>query len=148
METEAKERTQWYIPHHGVYHSKKPDKLRVVFDCSARYGNSSLNENLLTGPDVTNGLTGVLCRFRRFPIAIIMCDIEKMFYQLFVTENDRDYFRFQWWEDGDMDRNPIEYRMMYKHLFGAASFPGCANFALKYLAKQQENDYPEASHFV
>ena len=24
----------WYIPHHGVYHPKKPDKIRVVFDCS------------------------------------------------------------------------------------------------------------------
>ena len=22
----------WYIPHHGVYHPRKPDKLRVVFD--------------------------------------------------------------------------------------------------------------------
>ncbi|KAL7870303.1 hypothetical protein SRHO_G00078000 [Serrasalmus rhombeus] len=28
---------KWYIPHHGVYHPKKPDKLHVVFDCSARY---------------------------------------------------------------------------------------------------------------
>ena len=24
----------WYIPHHGVYHPRKPDKIRVVFDCS------------------------------------------------------------------------------------------------------------------
>ena len=23
--------TVWYIPHHGVYHPKKPDKIRVVF---------------------------------------------------------------------------------------------------------------------
>ena len=23
-----------YIPHHGVYHPKKPGKIRVVFDCS------------------------------------------------------------------------------------------------------------------
>ena len=27
----------WYIPHHGIYHPKKPGKLRVVFDCSAKY---------------------------------------------------------------------------------------------------------------
>ena len=25
-----------YIPHHGIYHSKK-NKLRIVFDCSANY---------------------------------------------------------------------------------------------------------------
>lgn len=24
----------WYIPHHGVYHPKKPNKIRVVFDLS------------------------------------------------------------------------------------------------------------------
>ena len=27
----------WYIPHHAVYHKKKPGKIRVVFDCSAIY---------------------------------------------------------------------------------------------------------------
>jgi len=25
----------WYIPHHGVYHPKKPEKIKVVFDCRA-----------------------------------------------------------------------------------------------------------------
>ncbi len=29
---EGKEGEKWYVPHHGVYHSKKPGKLRVVFD--------------------------------------------------------------------------------------------------------------------
>ena len=34
------ERVKWYIPHHGVYNPKK-NKIRVVFDCSARFrGNS------------------------------------------------------------------------------------------------------------
>ena len=27
----------WYIPHHGVYHPKKPVKICVLFDCSADY---------------------------------------------------------------------------------------------------------------
>ena len=55
--------TAWYIPHHGIYHPQKPDKLRVVFDCSASYHSESLNNQLLQGPDLTNGLLGVLCRF-------------------------------------------------------------------------------------
>ena len=25
----------WYILHHGVYHPKKPKKIRLVFDCSS-----------------------------------------------------------------------------------------------------------------
>lgn len=54
----------WYIPHHGVYHPKKR-KLRVVFDCSASYQGTSLNDKLLQGPDLTNSLIGVLTRLRR-----------------------------------------------------------------------------------
>ena len=32
----------WYIPHHGAYHHKKPEKLGVVFDCSAKLRGASL----------------------------------------------------------------------------------------------------------
>ncbi|XP_078321623.1 uncharacterized protein LOC111100747 [Crassostrea virginica] len=136
----------WYIPHHGVYHPRKPGKLRVVFDCSARYKDTSLNEHLLTGPDLTNALTGVLCRFRQYPIAV-MCDVEKMFHQFMVEKSDRDYLRFLWWEDGNLDTEPREYRMRV-HLFGAASSPGCANYGLKFLARNQEEHFPTASFFV
>ncbi|KAK2920524.1 hypothetical protein Q8A73_000009 [Channa argus] len=49
----------WYIPHHGVYHPKKL-KLRVVFDCGASYQGTSLNEQLLQGPNLTSTIIGVL----------------------------------------------------------------------------------------
>lgn len=137
MTTEGASGNTWYIPHHGVYHPRKPGKLRVVFDCSARYKNTSLNEHLLTGPDLTNALTGVLCRFRQHPVAI-MCDVEKMFHQ---------FLRFLWWEDGNLDAEPKEYRMKV-HLFGAAASPGCANYGRKYFAKSQEELQPAASFFV
>ena len=58
----------WYIPHHGIYHPKKPGKIRVVFDCAAQFRGDSLNKNLLQGPDLMNTLTGVLCRFRQEPV--------------------------------------------------------------------------------
>ena len=53
----------WYLPHHGVFHPQKPDKIRVVFDCSAEYKGEALNKYLLQGPDLTNKLVGVLARF-------------------------------------------------------------------------------------
>ena len=56
----------WYIPYHGVYHPKK-HKIRVVFDCGASYEGTSLNSNLLHGPDLTNSLVSVLVRFRLLP---------------------------------------------------------------------------------
>jgi len=37
----------WYIPHHGVYHPKKPGKIRVVFDCFAEYQGHSLNRQTM-----------------------------------------------------------------------------------------------------
>ncbi len=55
----------WYLPHHGVYHPRKPNKIRVVFDCSAKFDGVSLNDVLLQGPDLTNSLIGVLNRFRK-----------------------------------------------------------------------------------
>ena len=27
----------WYLPYNGIYHPSKPNKIRVVFDCSAEY---------------------------------------------------------------------------------------------------------------
>ena len=86
----------WYIPHHGVYHPKKPGKIRIVFDCSADFMGHSLNRHLLQGPDLTNSLVGVLCRFRREPVAFT-CDIEGMFHQVKVNKEHRDFLRFLWW---------------------------------------------------
>jgi hypothetical protein len=126
----------WYIPHHGVYNPRKPKKIRVVFDCSANYKGESLNNHLLQGPDLTNGLAGVLCRFRKDPTAF-MCDVEAMFHQFKVAEAHRNFLRFLWWEDGDTRKRLIEYRMTV-HLFGAGSSPGCANFGLKRIADDHE----------
>lgn len=139
--------TVWYIPHHGVYHPKKPDKLRVVFDCSADFQGHSLNRHLLQGPDLTNSLVGVLCRFRQEPVAFA-CDIEGMFHQVHVNDEHRDLLRFLWWEQGDTSKEPTEYRMTV-HLFGATSSPGCANLALRTAADDGENEFGmEAASFI
>lgn len=129
----------WYIPHHGVYHPRKPEKIRVVFDCSATFEGTSLNSHLLQGPDLTNKLVGVMCRFRQEPIALL-CDIEQMFYQFRVSPEHRSYLRFLWWDSEDYTREPVEYHMTV-HLFGATSSPGCANFALKRIAKDNESEF-------
>ena len=56
-------RQLWDLPHFGVYHPKKPDQIRVVFDSSAECQGKYLNQEL-TGPDLMNSLIGVLIRFR------------------------------------------------------------------------------------
>ena len=98
----------WYLPHHPVIHEHKPGKVRVVFDCAARFGDTSLNDQLLQGPDRTNNLTGVLLRFRQEPVAL-MADVEQMFHQVRVPPDDCHALRFLWWEDGDLSRNPVDH---------------------------------------
>ena len=93
----------WYLPHHPVFHPQKPNKVRVVFDCAARFRETSLNDQLLQGPDLTNNLTGVLLRFRQEPVAL-MADVEKMFHQVKVEPSDCDALRFLWWEEGDLTK--------------------------------------------
>ncbi|XP_028394495.1 uncharacterized protein LOC114518689 [Dendronephthya gigantea] len=132
----------WYLPHHGLYHAKKPDKIRVVFDCSARYGNTSLNDQLLQGPDLTNTLIGVLTRFRQEPFAFT-ADIESMFYQVNVPINQRDFLRFVWWPNGDLSQPIEEYRMTV-HIFGAVSSPSCSNFALRQTGADNVEEFGSA----
>ena len=85
----------WYLPHHPVHYPHKPEKVRVVFDCGVKYAGSSLNAQLLKGPDFMSSLVGVLTRFRLEKIAIVG-DVEQMFHQVFVDPKDRKYLRFLW----------------------------------------------------
>ena len=129
----------WYLPHHAVSHPAKPEKTRIVFDCSAKFDGKSLNAQLLQGPDLTNSLLGVLLRFRQEQVGIT-ADIRSMFHMVRVPEEDADLLRFLWWPKGDTSREPQDYRMRV-HLFGAVSSPSCANFALKKTAEDNWVEY-------
>ena len=129
----------WNLPHHKVFHPHKPDKLRVVFDCAAKFRGTSLNDQLLHGPDLTNNLFGVLNRFRQESIALVS-DIEAMFHQVRVDPRDHDALRFLWWPDDDVRQQPVEYRMEF-HLFGSTSSPIVASFALRRTAQDNDGDF-------
>ena len=128
----------WYLPHHGIYHPQK-SKVRVVFDCSVTFEGHSLNDKLLQGPDLTNNLLGVLTRFRPEKYAF-MAYIEKMFFQVRFRKEDQSFLRFLWWLNGDLEQKAEEYYMTV-HLFGAVSFPACANYALQRTADENEDNH-------
>ncbi|XP_068739665.1 uncharacterized protein [Montipora capricornis] len=146
QEVAAVSNITWYIPHHPVTNPNKPGKVRVVFDAAARFNGTSLNEQLLQGPCLTNDLTGVLIRFREEEVAF-SADIEGMFYQTNVTPSDTDALRFLWWP-GSIDDTPEDYKMLV-HIFGAKSSPCCANKALSMTAQDNERKYsPEVIRTV
>ena len=119
----------WYLPHHNVANPKKPEKTRVVFDCAAKCRGVSLNSNVLQGPNLTNSLIGVLCRFRQEHVALV-ADVESIYHQVCVDPKDIDALRFLWFPNGDLSKEPEEYQMVV-HLFGGIWSACCANFALK-----------------
>ena len=128
----------WYLPHHGVYNENK-GKIRVVFDCGAEYRGKTLNAELISGPDLTNQLVGVLNRFREGKIAVT-ADIEAMYYQVFVKEEHRSMLRFLWWEDDNAESEIIDLEMNV-HVFGSTSSASCSNYALKKTASDNEDAY-------
>eukprot|EP00057_Strongylocentrotus_purpuratus_P004328 XP_003728480.2 PREDICTED: uncharacterized protein LOC593649 [Strongylocentrotus purpuratus] len=136
---ESSDKTCWYLPHHPVHNPKKPDKLRIVFDCAAKHKGISLNDVVLQGPDLTNNLQGVLLKFRKEPVAL-MSDIEAMFHQVRVPVEDRDVLRFLWFPDGDLDKTPTVYRMC-AHLFGGTWSPSCCSYILKRTAEDNQDEY-------
>ena len=93
-----------------------------------------MNDQLMQGPDLTSRLVSVLTRFRHQPVAF-MGDIDAMFHQVRVPDNQRDFLRFFWWPDSLLDEAPAEYQM---NLFGAVSSPSCSNFALRQAADDAE----------
>ena len=127
-----------YLPHHPATSPTKPGKVRTVFDAAAECEGTSLNKNLLTGPDVANNLVGVLLRFRQGKIAFA-ADIEKMFHQIRVREEDQDSLRFLWWTNGY--DNPPDTYVMQVHIFGAASSPCIANSTLRRVADDNAEEY-------
>lgn len=90
-------------------------------DCGAAYQGRSRNKELLSAPDLTNHIVGILTRFQTEEIGI-MADIETMFYQVLIPENQRSFTRFLWREDNDITNPPVNYEMTV-HIFGATPSP-------------------------
>ncbi|KAK0137151.1 hypothetical protein N1851_026658 [Merluccius polli] len=137
----------WYLPIFGVYHPQKPGQIRVVFDLSAQEDGISLNNVLLSGPDLNNSLLGVLLRFRKELIALT-ADIQQMFYGFLVREDHRDYLRFLWHNDNDLNKEVKEFRMRV-HVFGNSPSPAVAIYGLRRAAQEGEQKYgSDSRHFV
>ena len=91
----------WYLPLFGIYHPKKGDQIRCVFDASSKYEDVLLNDVLLSGPDLVNSLLAVLLRFRKERVAVT-ADIQQMCYCFTVREDHRNLLKFLWYRDNEV----------------------------------------------
>ena len=128
-ELSGPEGRRWFLPIFPVQQPRK-NKVRIVYDASARFKGTSLNDNLLSGPNLNNDLRGVLQRFREEKIAFV-ADIMSMFNNFHITPEFRDMTRFFWFKDNDSNKDIVQFRAV-GHVFGCTSSPGVAAYCLKF----------------
>ena len=145
-ETDKEPPIVWYLPHFPVCRSERTTtKTRIVFDASAKFQGTSLNEELYAGPKLQNGLFDVLLRFPRFPVAVA-CDVSEMCLQIRIPIEDRPKFRFLW-RNLEVDRKPNIYEFE-RVVFSDASAPFRAQYVSQENARIYQKEFPHASTTV
>ncbi|XP_023314139.1 uncharacterized protein LOC111693556 [Trichogramma pretiosum] len=143
--TQQLQRPSSYLPHHGVFRPDNPNKIRVVFNASSKANDGiSLNDQLLAGPKLQADITVVLSNWRFFEFAGTT-DVEKMFRQIRIHEDDVDWERVLWRAGPD---EPIRDYRCTTVTYGTVSAPFQALRVMKQLAEDGRVAYPEASEVL
>lgn len=135
-----------YLPHHGVIkNSSITTKLRVVYDASAKTTtNLSLNDILMTGPNIQDSLFSILLRFRKHNY-VITADVEKMYRQVDIIERQRDLQRIIWRNNPNETLNHFRLNTI---TYGTAPASFLAVRVLHELAAENSEAFPAASRAI
>ena len=94
--------------------------MRIVFNASSKPTDGiSLNDCLLTDPSLTAKLHDILLTFRQGKFAIT-ANICKAFHRITVSEQDRDYLKFLWFNLETEEQQTFQFRVV---MFGATCSP-------------------------
>jgi len=131
----------YYLPHHGVMKEHSlTTRLRVVFNGSSPTTSGySFNDLLHTGAKLQLDLFDVLIWFRLFRYAF-STDIEKMFRQINVHEEDWDLQRILWIDNDSYLRSYHLTTVTY----GLACAPFLALRTLQQLIEDEGTKFPLA----
>lgn len=145
IEDDAQEEKGFFLPHHAVIKSTSlTTKVRVVFDGSAKGTNGlSLNETLMTGPTIQEDIFSLLTRFLTHQY-VLTGDIEKMYRQFWIREEDRKYQKIWWWDENE-DENVFQLDTV---TFGLSSAPYLAFRCLHQLAEDESLNFPDAAKII
>lgn len=133
----------FYLPHHAIIKATSlTTKVRVVFDGSAPSNTGiSLNNALMVGPTIQDDIFSLLLRFRLHQY-VFTGDIEKMYRQVLVREEDRKYQRILWYDEESSIPTTYELNTV---TFGLAPAPYLATRCLHKLADDEGYRFPKAA---
>ena len=129
----------FYLAHHCVFkEDSTTTKLREVFDGSAKTTTGvSINDALMVGPVVQDDLFSIVIRFRFYSIAL-SADIEKMYRQVGLKTEDRDFHRILWRDSSDL---PLKHLRLTRVIYGVACSAHLSTHALIEIANRTKLPY-------
>lgn len=131
----------YYLPHLGVLReNSRTTKLRVVFNASSRTSNGwSFNDILHAGAKLQTDVSEILLWTRTHRI-LFSTDVEKMFRQIAVHQQDWDLQRILWC---GQDGRPSAYRLTTV-TYGLNCAPFLALRTVQQLVKDEGQRFPKA----
>lgn len=135
----------YFVPHHAVFKQSTTTKLRAVYNASQKTDNGmSLNAQLAMGKIEQPSIFELSVKWRKFKIAVV-ADIEKMYKQISLAEDQRHLLMMLWRDDPN---DVIKEYQLTTVTFGVSDAPYLAIRVLKALAKAVENSLPLASRAI
>ena len=134
-EDDIEKQSAWYLP----FFVTNPARPRVVYDGAATTKGMSLNQAVLAGENLLNGLLDVLMRFRMGKYACAV-DVSRYFLQIKLPRSQQDWFRIIWFEGNDLDGGKIKIYRFTCHVWGVNSSPYVALLAFKRLVEENPTD--------
>jgi len=132
----------WYLPMSLVINENKhPPKMRNVYDASAVYKGTSLNANLLKGPDLLINIITPLIQMRMNKIAFT-ADVKAMFNMVKICPRDQQCQRVLFRESCDL---PMKTYISTVMLFGPTSSPFTSQYVKNKNAEKWIDKYPDAA---
>ena len=116
-------------------------KLRIVYDASCKSNQVSLDDCLYTGSALSQNIMDISLRFWTHRKALAE-DIEKVFLNVSVSEEDIDVLRFLWFDDVKKDYPQVIVPQFARVVFGVSSNPFLLNATVKHHAERYAEKDP------
>ncbi|GFV45767.1 integrase catalytic domain-containing protein [Trichonephila clavipes] len=152
LETEKPtDRAVFYLPHQAVFRQESlTTKMRIVFDASSHEdGQPSLNDCIWSGGNLNPNIFHLIISFRLNTIAIT-ADIERVFLQISLRDEDRDAVRFLFPDIKSNQTDPYKFQVyrFKRVMFGVNVSPFLLSSTIKHHIENYREQYPAATEML